>query len=60
CLPIIAHRSITDLQLSELRNALSESTRVEKIPYATAAGFIGGFEALELDDSLRLLNLMTN
>ena len=60
CLPIIAHRSISDLQLGELRNALSESTRDPKIADATSALFIGGFDALDLDDYLPLLNLKPN
>jgi len=60
CLPIIAHHSITDLQLSELRNALSESTRDQKIADATSALFIGGFDALDLDDYSPLLNLKPN
>jgi len=60
CLPIIAHRSISDLQLSELRNALSESTRDPKIADATSALFIGGFDALDLSDYLPLLNLKPN
>jgi ABC-type phosphate/phosphonate transport system substrate-binding protein len=60
CLPIIAHRSITDLQLSELRNALSESTRDPKIADATSALFISGFDALDLDDYLPLKSLTPN
>jgi ABC-type phosphate/phosphonate transport system substrate-binding protein len=60
CLPIIAHRSITDLQLNELRNALSESTRDPKIADATSALFISGFDALNLDDYLPLLNFKPN
>jgi ABC-type phosphate/phosphonate transport system substrate-binding protein len=60
CLPIIAHRSITDLQLSDLRTALSQSTRDPQIADATSALFIGGFDALDLDDYLPLLNLKPN
>jgi ABC-type phosphate/phosphonate transport system substrate-binding protein len=60
CLPIIAHRSISDLQLSELRNALSESTRDPKIADATSALFISGFDALDLDDYLPLKSLTPN
>ena len=60
CLPIIAHRSMTDLQLSELRNALSESTRDPKIADATSALFISGFDTLDLDDYLPLRSLTPN
>ena len=60
CLPIVAHLSITDLQLSELRNALSESTRDPVNAEATSTLFIGGFDALDLDDYLPLLNLKPN
>ncbi len=57
CLPIIAHRSVSDLQMIELRQALSESTRDPSIASATSALFIGGFDALELEDYLPLRNL---
>jgi ABC-type phosphate/phosphonate transport system substrate-binding protein len=60
CLPIIAHSSVTDLQLNELRDALSESTRDPEIADATSALFIGGFDPLDLDDYLPLLNLKPN
>ncbi len=60
CLPIVAHLSITVSQLSELRNALSESTRDPVNTDATSALFIGGFDALDLDDYLPLLNLKPN
>lgn len=60
CLPIITHRSVTDSQLNELRGALSESTRDPEIADASSALFIGGFDALDLDDYLPLLNLKPN
>ncbi len=60
CLPIVAHLSITVSQLGELRNALSESTRDPVNTDATSALFIGGFDALDLDDYLPLLNLKPN
>ncbi len=60
CLPIIAHRSISDSQLDELRRAFSESTRDQSIADATSALFISGFDPLELDDYLPLLNLEPN
>ncbi len=56
CLPIIAHRSIIDSQLDELRWALGESTRDQSIADATSALFISGFDPLDLDDYLPLLN----
>ena len=57
CLPIITHRSVSDLQISELRQALSESTRDPSISAATSALFISGFDALDLEDYLPLRNL---
>ena len=57
CLPIITHRSVSDLQISELRQALSESTRDPSIAAATSALFISGFDALDLEDYLPLRNL---
>ena len=60
CLPIVAHRSISDSQLDELRQALSESTREPSNADATSALFIKGFDPLDLDDYLPLLNLKPN
>lgn len=60
CLPIIASRSIGDGQLNALRNALHEVTRDSNNGDATSALFIGGFDALDLDDYLPLLNLKPN
>ena len=60
CLPIIAHQSITESQLSQLRQALSESTRDQLIVDATSALFINGFDPLDLDDYLSLRNLTPN
>ena len=57
CLPIITHRSVSDSQISELRQALSESTRDPSIAAATSALFISGFDALDLEDYLPLRNL---
>jgi len=57
CLPIITHRSVSELQISELRKALSESTRDLSIAAATSALFISGFDALDLNDYLPLRNL---
>ena len=60
CLPIVAHRSISDSQLDELRQALSESTRDQNNADATSALFIKGFDPLDLDDYLPLKNLTPN
>ena len=60
CLPIVAHRSISDSQLDELRQALSESTREPSNADATSALFIKGFDPLDLDDYLPLKNLTPN
>ena len=60
CLPIVAHRSISDSQLDELRQALSESTREPSNADATSALFIKGFDPLDLEDYLPLLNLKPN
>ena len=60
CLPIVAHRSISDSQLDELRQALSESTREPSNADATSALFIKGFDLLDLEDYLPLLNLRPN
>lgn len=57
CLPIITHRSVSDLQISELRQALKESTRDPNLALATSALFISGFDALDLEDYLPLRNL---
>ena len=57
CLPIVAHRSVSNQQMIELRQALSESTRDPSIAAATSVLFIGGFDALELEDYLPLRNL---
>ena len=60
CLPIIAHSSTSDSQLDELRRALSESTRDPNNSNATSALFISGFDPLDLDDYLPLLNFRPN
>ena len=60
CLPIIAHRSINDSQLNQLRQALSESTRDQNITDATSALFINGFDPLDLNDYLPIRNLTPN
>ncbi|HBQ52070.1 MAG TPA: hypothetical protein DD711_04290, partial [Acidimicrobium sp.] len=60
CLPIIAHRSISDSQLTELRRAIGEATRDRKNADAAAALFISGFDPLDLDDYLPLKNLTPN
>lgn len=60
CLPIIAHRSISDSQLVELRRAIGEATRDRKNADAAAALFISGFDSLDLDDYLPLKNLTPN
>ena len=60
CLPIIAHRSISESQRVELRQALTESTQDPSIADATSALFISGFDALELEDYLPLRSLTAN
>jgi ABC-type phosphate/phosphonate transport system substrate-binding protein len=60
CLPIIANRSISEAQLSELRQALADSTRDSKNADATSALFISGFDALELEDYSSLRDLTPN
>jgi len=60
CLPLITHRSISDAQLAELRDALRDATRETSIAQATQALFINGFDELELDDYLPLRNLSPN
>ena len=60
CLPIVAHQSISDSQLDELRQALSESTQDQNNADATSALFISGFDSLDLDDYWPLKNLTPN
>jgi ABC-type phosphate/phosphonate transport system substrate-binding protein len=59
-LPIITHRSISESQRNELRQALSEATQDPSIADATSALFISGFDALELEDYLPLMSLTAN
>lgn len=60
CLPIIANPKISDTQLTELRQALGIASRDPRIADATAALFISGFDALDLEDYLPLRNLTPN
>ncbi len=60
CLPIIAHRSLSDFQIGELRRALTESTQDPNIASATSSLFISGFDALDLEDYLPLRKLTPN
>jgi ABC-type phosphate/phosphonate transport system substrate-binding protein len=60
CLPIITHRSISESQRNDLRQALSKSTQDPNIADATSALFINGFDALEIEDYLPLMSLTAN
>lgn len=60
CLPIICHISVNQTQLSELRSALVAATLDKSVSDAMSALFIGGFDPLDLEDYLPLLNLKPN
>lgn len=60
CLPIIAHKSVSDTELASLRDALAFASRDRALDRATSALFISGFDPLDLEDYLSLRNLTPN
>jgi len=60
CLPIITHSSTTDSQLQQIRDAFMHATRDKSISHALDALFIGGFDALDIDDYLPVRALTPN
>ena len=60
CLPIITHSSTTDSQLQQIRDAFMHATQDKSISHALEALFIGGFDALEIEDYLPVRALTPN